>query len=306
MDVAPRMLRARARARARGSSALVLLACCSGLPLLAQDGAATARVCDAIHVPDTRVAVPQFLTLSLRDRDGALRKSLSGSDRRTAESLLGYLRSKLTIEPPSAFPSTPLPISAPFVIPRKGSPVSVPNVATELDAWLHRDGRVTAATLTRPSALPRADSVLLRSVQSLAHDDTLATFAARLSKDSIGIQLSTSLVFDADRQSVRVPLHDLQLPTFTQSPVTHIPGTAGPEYPFDLRRNRITGSVLFEFWVDSRGRPEVSTFRVIRSSNRQFSDAVIRAVQTMRFYPATIGGCGVRQMVQQPFVFDLR
>jgi TonB family protein len=45
---------------------------------------------------------------------------------------------------------------------------------------------------------------------------------------------------------------------------------------------------------------------VIRSSNKQFSEAVVRAVRTMRFNPATIGGCGVRQKVQQPFVFDLR
>jgi hypothetical protein len=189
----------------------------------------------------TRVAVAQFLTLSLRDRDGSLRESLSRSDRSTAESLLAHLRPKLTFEPPSAFPSTPLPVSAPFVIPRKGCPVSVPNVATELDVWLHRDGRVTAATLTRPSALPRADTVLLRSVQSLAQDDTLATFAALLSKDSIGIHLSTSLAFDADRRSVRLPLHDVQLPVFDETPVTHVLGTRGPEYPLDLRRNRITG-----------------------------------------------------------------
>jgi TonB family protein len=263
-------------------------------------------VCDAIQVPDARVPVAQFLTLSLRDRDGELRESQSRSDRRTAESLLGHLRPKLTIEPPSAFPSTPLPISAPFVIPRKGSTVSVPNIATELDAWLHRDGRVTAATLTRPSALPRADTVLLRSVESLVKDDTLATFAARLSKDSIGIQLATSLVFDADRQSVRLPLHTQQLPAFEETPVTVVPGTVGPEYPEELRRNRVTGRVLFAFWVDSRGRPEVSTFRVIRSSHRKFSDAVVRAVQTMRFNPATIGGCGVRQLVEQPYDFHLR
>jgi TonB family protein len=288
-----------------GSSVGLLLAFCSAMPLLAQDGAATAEVCDAIQVPDARVPVAQFLTLSLRDRDGSLRESLSGSDRRTAESLLGHLRPKLTIEPPSAFPSTPLLISAPFVIPRKGSAVSVPNIATELDAWLHRDGRMTAATLARPSAVPRADTVLLRSVQSLVKDDTLATFAARLSKDSIGIRLSTSLVFDADRESVRMPLHEVQLPAFQETPVTNVAGSRGPEYPLDLRRNGVSGSVLFEFWVDSRGRPEVSTFRVIRSSHKQFSDAVVRAVQMMRFNPATIGGCGVRQMVRQSFGFSL-
>jgi TonB family protein len=287
-----------------GPSVGVLLAF-SGIPLWAQDAAAAAKVCEAIQVPDARMPVAQFLTLSLRDRDGSLRESLSGSDRRTAETLLAHLRPKLTIEPPSAFPATPLPISSPFVIPRKGSAVSVPNIATELDAWLHRDGRVTAATLTRASALPRADTVLLRSVQLLATDDTLATFAARLTKDSIGIQLATSLVFDADRQSVRMPLHEVQLPTFQETPVTMVSGSRGPEYPLDLRRNGVTGSVLFEFWVDSRGRPEVSTFRVIRSSHKQFSDAVIRAVQVMRFNPATIGGCGVRQMVRQPFGFSL-
>ena len=103
-----------------------------------------------------------------------------------------------------------------------------------------------------------------------------------------------------------MPLHEVQLPVFQETAVTNVAGTRGPEYPEELRRNRVTGRVLFEFWVDSRGRPEVSTFRVIRSSHRKFSDAVVRAVQTMRFNPATIGGCGVRQLVEQPYDFHLR
>lgn len=77
-----------------------------------------------------------------------------------------------------------------------------------------------------------------------------------------------------------------------------------PEYPSSLRLARVTGEVLVQFIVDERGRPQMDSFQVLRSSNMQFTDAVRRAVRVMTFFPAEINGQKVKQLVQVPFKFN--
>jgi len=76
-----------------------------------------------------------------------------------------------------------------------------------------------------------------------------------------------------------------------------------PVYPPVLRDAHVGGLVLVQFVVDAEGAPDMSTFKVLRTSHELFSEAVHEAVATMRFKPATIGGRAVRQVVQQPFNF---
>jgi protein TonB len=57
--------------------------------------------------------------------------------------------------------------------------------------------------------------------------------------------------------------------------------------------------------VDTLGRPELASFKVLQSSHEPFVDAVRDALPGMRFVPAEMHGHRVRQLVQQPFVFSL-
>ena len=81
--------------------------------------------------------------------------------------------------------------------------------------------------------------------------------------------------------------------------------SALPRYPAALRNLNIEGSVLAQFVVDTTGRAQMSTFKVLRASHGDFILAVREAVSRMSFYPAEIGQHKVRQMVQQPFDFRL-
>ena len=45
----------------------------------------------------------------------------------------------------------------------------------------------------------------------------------------------------------------------------------------------------------------MATFKVLKSDNDLFSNAVKNALQRMRFLPAEVGGRKVKQLVQQPF-----
>jgi protein TonB len=82
-------------------------------------------------------------------------------------------------------------------------------------------------------------------------------------------------------------------------------GSPQPRYPAGLRESHTSGEVLAQFVVDSTGRAEMATFRVLRSTHEGFTQAVRDAVRNMRFYPAEIGGRKVKQMVQQPFTFAI-
>lgn len=84
-----------------------------------------------------------------------------------------------------------------------------------------------------------------------------------------------------------------------------VPGSPTPEYPEMLKSAGVEGQVLAQFVVDTSGRADISSFKVLKSDHESFTDAVKRALPRMRFYPAEIGGHKVKQLVQEPFVFNL-
>jgi len=97
------------------------------------------------------------------------------------------------------------------------------------------------------------------------------------------------------------PYFDFQV----EKPVVMAPGAQGPQYPDMLRTAGIEGTVLAQFVVDTTGRAEMNTFKVLKSDNDLFSNSVKNALQRMRFLPAEVGGRKVKQLVQQPFQFSL-
>jgi len=87
--------------------------------------------------------------------------------------------------------------------------------------------------------------------------------------------------------------------------VQQIPGPGAVRYPDMLRSANVEGEVLAQFVVDTTGRAEMSTFKVLKSSHDLFTAAVKNALPQMKFYPAEVGGRKVKQVVQQPFTFSL-
>ena len=72
-----------------------------------------------------------------------------------------------------------------------------------------------------------------------------------------------------------------------------------------LQSQGIKGTVMAQFVVDTTGRADVSTFKILDSPHELFSAAVRNALPKMRFIPAEVGGHKVKQLVQQPFVFNI-
>jgi protein TonB len=72
-----------------------------------------------------------------------------------------------------------------------------------------------------------------------------------------------------------------------------------------LRAAGIQGEVIAQFVVDTMGKADMRTFKALRSTHLDFTFEVRSAVVNMDFYPATLGGKKVRQVVQMPFSFCL-
>ncbi|MFI5245885.1 MAG: energy transducer TonB [Gemmatimonadales bacterium] len=83
------------------------------------------------------------------------------------------------------------------------------------------------------------------------------------------------------------------------------PHSAAPAYPRDMEERGIEGTVRVRFVVDSTGRIDLSTIKILDSTNSSFAREVRAALPDMRFRPAMIGGHPVRQLSEQGFAFKV-
>ena len=90
-----------------------------------------------------------------------------------------------------------------------------------------------------------------------------------------------------------------------EKPVAEMSNTQRPRYPDILKSAGVEGEVLAQFVVDTMGRVEPGSFKVLKTSHALFETAVRAALPGMRFIPAEVGNKRVRQLVQQPFIFAI-
>lgn len=76
-----------------------------------------------------------------------------------------------------------------------------------------------------------------------------------------------------------------------------------PVHPYDLKRNRVTGTATVEFIVDETG--SVRDPRAINFSHREFGDSAVDAVRNWKFQPGEKDGKKVRTRVRQLINFSL-
>lgn len=82
-------------------------------------------------------------------------------------------------------------------------------------------------------------------------------------------------------------------------------GSAVPQYPPDLLARRVPGKVTVRFVVDTSGTADVQSLEIVDSSDPQFAASVRDALPRMKFQPARLNGKRVRQLVEQPFRFNI-
>lgn len=88
-----------------------------------------------------------------------------------------------------------------------------------------------------------------------------------------------------------------------EKPAEMLSDSPKPKYPSVLEASGIAGEVQAQFVVSSSGKADMDSFKVLKSSNELFTQAVKNVLPRMRFSPAMIGGKPVNQLVQQSFQF---
>jgi protein TonB len=88
-----------------------------------------------------------------------------------------------------------------------------------------------------------------------------------------------------------------------EKPAEMIQDGTKPRYPSVLESSGIAGEVQAQFVVKSDGKADMDTFKVLKSSNELFTQAIKNYLPRAHFSPAQIGGKPVNQLVQQSFQF---
>jgi hypothetical protein len=104
-----------------------------------------------------------------------------------------------------------------------------------------------------------------------------------------------------------IPVFDRSKPYFNfqvEQQARPKPGNS-PGYPEALRSRNVEGETLFQFVVDTTGMVDLSSVRVLKSSHPLFALAVYQKLPRMRFDPAVLSGRRVKEIVQQPYNFNL-
>jgi protein TonB len=153
--------------------------------------------------------------------------------------------------------------------------------------------QVLTAPISIPTALPEID--LSRAVTDEA-DFSGRGVAGGFAKGVVGGTPTTDPT-------------PLEGKTFLVSQVERIaellPGGPPPRYPDALRASAIEGEVSMQFVVDTTGRVDPVSVKVLASSHDLFAESARAALAKLRFRPAEVGGRKVRMLVQQPFIFAL-
>jgi protein TonB len=88
-----------------------------------------------------------------------------------------------------------------------------------------------------------------------------------------------------------------------EKPAEMLSDSPKPKYPTVLESSGIAGEVQAQFVVSSGGKADMDSFKVLKSTNELFTQAVKNVLPRMHFSPAQIGGKPVNQLVQQSFQF---
>lgn len=161
------------------------------------------------------------------------------------------------------------------------------------------DSTDAGVRLLATSLSPEADAAVLAAVQAMIADGLVTALQGRAvdtwlllrTVDSVGP--SDLVIFRV--RTPRVALHQVG-----------IRSAPAPRYPVGLRTKRQSGAVQAEFVVGADGRVVPGSLRFVSATHLDFALSVAEALAEYRFLPATVGGCKVPQLLEMPFLYDVR
>lgn len=210
-------------------------------------------------------------------------------------------------------------------LPRGDAILSWQGTSDWLSVTLHRDGRFAWRPLgdsaaTRPPVGGAA--VLAQALAELEAEEHRLFWPDELPGDSVRFELHLHHPMiredgTAEPLALRLAAPIFTLPVPSMTPAAPRRGRPA-SYPTEALRGGAEGTVILRFVIDSAGRVEPESVREVWPETMprltgelaayydDFLRSTMRSVRRARYEPARIGGCPVRQLVQQAFAFKFR
>ncbi|HEX8851612.1 MAG TPA: energy transducer TonB [Gemmatimonadaceae bacterium] len=185
----------------------------------------------------------------------------------------------------------------------------------EVMLLLDRKGNVSRSSVTQSSLVPAIDEALLgasRDIAALGLPDEIVKGARKAHGGALFVRLHMLPVTgQPERPSIdriaEVGVAALLVPRFeAATDVRWATRPRVPSYPFEMQREGVDGRVVFDFVVRADGTIAPETFTLASATGRQFVQSALRTFNEARFVPATVEGCPVPTIVEQPFSFTIR
>jgi hypothetical protein len=212
-------------------------------------------------------------------------------------------------------------------VPAGDSVVAWTGLAPDVAVTAYRDGHFAWRTVWPPVRADEARNddgarLVSRALETVKGHGEIFLWDQDAGSDSLTWMLrlargETSPTGQVTPPMVRVAFLAFTVRYPTMEPVRPLRARA-PHYPPLLKMQGFTGSAVIEFVVDTSGHPEPQTVHDRWPKTRErltgdrarayatFVEASRAAVLESLYVPARLGGCAVRQIVSQPFGFELK
>jgi TonB family protein len=164
----------------------------------------------------------------------------------------------------------------------------------------HLERRITAMSRSIPRH-PMLVAAGLTAAATLALVLACSAPAPDATDTSVATRRASTVTASAKPAYNNGPYHDFQV----EKSALLRANNPMPQYPPALERAHVEGEVLVQFVVDTSGRIDVNSLKVLKSTNDQFTLAVRSVLPETRFDAAEVGGRKVRQLIQMPFEFKI-
>lgn len=212
--------------------------------------------------------------------------------------------------------------AAPGVLPAGEPAVMWPGASDSIALIAHRNGKLEVVPPAKPKPASAAD-LLSRAVQATVAAGETVFWPDNVKVDSFPFAINTTRpMVDSSGKLSELPVRHTAIPIFSirtpwEEPAKEL-SRPRVYYPAVNQYDGVSGTAVLSFVVDAAGRVDPSTIKDVwpatqpqltgsrRAYYLGFVDAAKKGVLGARFSPALIGGCPVRMLVQEPFVFGFR
>jgi TonB family protein len=190
------------------------------------------------------------------------------------------------------------------VMASKGSTVPsqmAPTFSSEFFVVFRHDGSVKGLAVSQQSLAPALDAAITRAIHVADSTLSFPPIDEATDKSTLSVIIDFDVVDSA--RSGSYPVFRVTVPLYPATRLSsQLRTDTVPRYADELRSQGIPGGVTLRFVIDETGKVADRSYRFAEPSEIPFGEAALAVLPRLRYEPARIGNCAVKQLVQESFI----